>query len=268
MIIIIVSMCDLSIYHMILGKSATAEERFPYLKSEHLSEEERGMLIGRLVADSEDIRSKFSFLLIQTTKSFTSAKISLQYLKIVLEPYKISELNESDDDISKILLKAFHYCSLFSFKIVKDIINYLGTNDDKERLAEYETSFKDYCKRRLCEVPIEVLNPGGSRKKEETKSGKKETKLFYVKTDEIFDVPSEKIYVIQSDISKILDKPIHLKGIKEGCVELIFYLLHELDEIFPLNEKQMNLLKGIGVSRVYDEHKEYFSLSKGMSSFV
>ena len=216
--------------------------------------------MGRLVVDSEDIRSKFSSLLIQTTKSFISEKVSIRLLKIVLKPYKISKLNESDDDISKILLKAFDYCSLFSFKIVRDIIDHLGTNDDKERLAKYEASFKDYCKRRLCEVPTEVLNPGGSGEKKQTE--------LYVKMDEIFEVPLEKIYVIQSEISKILEKPIHLKGMKEGCVELIFYLLHELDEIFPLNEKQMNLLKGIGVLRVYDEHKEYFSLSKGMSSFI
>ena len=212
--------------------------------------------MGRLVVDSKDIRSKFSSLLIETTKSFTSEKVSIRFLKIVLKPYKISELNESDDEVSKILLKAFDYCSLFSFKIVRDIIDHLGTNDDKERLAKYEASFKDYCKRRLCEVPTEVLNPGGSGEE-------KQLTEFYVKTDKIFDVQLEEVCVIQSEISRILEKPIHLKGMKEGCVELIFYLLHELDEIFPLNEKQMNLLKGIGVSRVYDEHKEYFSVSKG-----
>ena len=247
---------------MILGKSATANEKFPYLKSEHLSEEERGMLMGRLIVDSENIRSKFSSLLFRTAESLSNEKVSVRFLKILLKPYKISELDESDDEVSQILLKAFEdtYCSLFSFKIVKDIIDHLGTNDDKERLAKYEASFKDYCKRRLCEVPTEVLNPGGSEEKKRTE--------LYVKTDEIFEVPLEKIYVIQSEISRILEKPIHLKGMKEGCVELIFYLFHELDEIFPLNEKQMNLLKGIGVSRVYDEHKEYFSVSKGMSSFV
>ena len=243
----------------IIGKSATAEERFPYLKSEHLSEEERGMLMGRLVVDSKDIRSKFSSLLFHTERSLTSEKVSIRSLKVLLLPYKIS-YNESDDEVSKILLKAFHYCSLFSFEIVKDIIDHLGTDDDKERLAKYEASFKDYCKRRLCEVPTEVLNPGGSGEKKQTE--------LYIKTDEIFEVPLEKIYVIQSEISKILEKPIHLKGMKDGCVELIFYLLHELDEIFPLNEKQMNLLKGIGVLKVYDEHKEYFSLSKGTSSFI
>ena len=216
--------------------------------------------MGRLIVDSKDIRSKFSSLLFHTERSLTSKKVSIQSLKVLLLPYKIS-YHESDDEVSKILLKAFHYCSLFSFEIVKDIIDHLGTNDDKERLAKYEASFKDYCKRRLCEVPTEILNPGGSGKK-------KQLTEFYVKTDKIFDVQLEEVCVIRSEISKILEKPIHLKSMKEGCVELIFYLLHELEEIFPLNEKQMNLLKGIGVLRVYDEHKEYFSLSKGMSSFI
>ena len=214
--------------------------------------------MGRLIADSEDIRSKFSSLLFRTAESLSNEKVSIRFLKILLKPYKISELDESDDEVSKILLKAFDntYCSLFSFKIVKDIINHLGTIDDKERLTEYEVSFKDYCKRRLCEVPTEVLNPGGT--------GEEKRTALYVKTDKIFDVPLEEICIIQSEISKILERPIHLKGMKEGCVKLIFYLLHELDEVFPLNEKQMNLLKGIGVLRVYDRHNEYFSLSKGI----
>ena len=179
--------------------------------------------------------------------------MSMQSLKVLLSPYKIS-YHESDDEVSKILLKAFHYCSLFNFQIVKDIIDHLGTNDDKERLAKYEASFKEYCKRRLCEVPNEVLNPGGSG----------EEKELCVKTDKIFDVPLEDVCIIQSEISKILERPIYLKNMKEGCVELVFYLIHELDEIFPLSKKQMNFLESIGVLRMYDEHNEYFSLSKGM----
>ena len=132
--------------------------------------------------------------------------MSPQYLKIILQPYKISELNESDDDVSKILLKAFHYCSLFSFKIIRDIIKHLGTNDDKERLAEYEASFKDYCKHRLCEVPTEALNPGGSGEEKRTE--------LYVMTDKIFNVPLEKVKIVQSEISGILEMPIHLIPMK------------------------------------------------------
>ena len=186
--------------HFIIGKYSAVEERFPYLKSEHLSEKEKSMLMGRLVMDSKDIRSKFSSLLFHTERSLTSVKVLIQSLKIVLKPYKISKLDESDDDISKILLKAFQHCSLFSFQIVRDIIDHLGTNDDKERLAEYEASFKDYCKRRLFEVPTEVLNPGESGEKKE----------FYVETDEIFNVQLEEVCVVQSEISRILEKPIHL----------------------------------------------------------
>ena len=241
-------------HFIILGKYSAVEEKFPYLKSVYLSEEERSMLMGRLVVDSKDIQSKFSSLLFHTERSLTSEKVSIRSLKVLLLPYKIS-YHESDDDVSKILLKAFRCCSLFSFQIVKDIIDHLGTSDDKERLAKYEAS---YCKHRLCEVPTEVLNPGGSG----------EEKQFFVKTDKIFDVQLEEVCVIQTEISRILEKPIHLKGMKEECVELIFYLLHELDEIFPLNEKQMNLLKGIGVLRVYDECKEYFSLSSNAGTTV
>ena len=199
-------------HFIILGEYSAVEEKFPYLKSVYLSEEERSMLMGRLIVDSKDIQSKFSSLLFHTERSLTSEKVSIRSLKVLLLPYKIS-YHESDDDVSKILLKAFQHCSLFSFQIVRDIIDHLGTSDDKERLAEYEASFKDYCKRRLCEVPSEVLNPGESGE-------------FYVETDEIFDIQLEEVCVIQSEISRILGRPIHLKGMKEGCV---FYLLHRLN---------------------------------------
>ena len=160
-------LCDLQpIHFIILGKCATAE-----------------------IVDSKDIRSKFSFLLFHTMRSLITEKVLIQDLKVLLLPYKTSELNESDDDVRKILLKAFHNCSFFSFKIVRDIIDHLGTNDDKERLAKYEESFKDYCKDG---VPTEV--------------------------------PLEEVCVIQSEISRILGKPIHLKGMNEGGIFYIFYI--------------------------------------------
>ena len=179
-------------HFIILGEYSAVEEKFPYLKSVYLSEEERSMLMGRLIVDSKDIQSKFSSLLFHTERSLTSEKVSIRSLKVLLLPYKIS-YHESDDDVSKILLKAFQHCSLFSFQIVRDIIDHLGTSDDKERLAKYEASFKDYCKRRLCEVPTEVLNPSGSG----------EEKQFFVKTDKIFDVQLEEVCYTNRNIKNI-----------------------------------------------------------------
>ena len=86
---------------------------------------------------------------------------------------------------------------------------------------------------------------------------------FCVKIDKTFNVPAEEVYEIAAELAIVLGKPIYLDGVEHGCVKLLCYVLHELDEIFPLNMKQVDRLKGIGVT-IYDCHHEYYSKSKGM----
>lgn len=237
----------------ISGDSTTAKERFPFLMGEHLSTEERNRLEGRLIMDSRNIRDEFASLLFETSGSLTSQKVPIDSLEILLKAYKIPELSECNK-VSKMFSKAMDHCWFFSFRILKKIIDKCGTTDDKNRLAEYESNFKEYCKRRLCEVPIDIINPAEKNK------GMK----FCVKTDKVFNVPAGEIYELQNELSNILGKPVYLNGIEDGCVKLDFYVLHELDKIFPLNEEQMDQLGGLGVVRVYDELHEYYPTSNGM----
>lgn len=208
--------------------------------------------------ESEDIRDEYAKLVTETTKSLTSTIKSIPILKIALEPYKISELNECDVEVSKILQKAFHHCWFFSFRILRVIIDQFGTSSDEERLEKYEKHFKVFCQRRLREVPIDALNP----------PGKSKGTTFYIKTDKTFDVPVGDIYKIQSELTRLLKKPVYLKSVEDGCIVLGFYILHKLIDIFPLSKEQKNQLKEIGVARVYDEDKEYYSLSKGTCKMI
>ena len=221
------------------------------LECEHLSQEEKDRLKARLSMESEDIQDEFALLISETEESLN--KITPRSLRILLKPYKIPKLSESDDEISKILDKAFDHCFFYSYRILKNIITRFGTPDDKDRLTTYEAKFKHYCERRLCEVPYIYA----------AAAEKNEGKVFYVKTDKVFDVPYKEILDIETKLSRILDKPIYLKDVEDGCVKLGFYVLHELDEIFPLNEEQMKQLEEIGVSRVYDQDHEYYSIFKG-----
>ena len=222
---------------------------FPYIKCENLSTKEMNKLKARLRVESKDIQDEFAHLLSETEESLNgNKKIILQPLRRLLKDYKILEINESDE-ISKILDKAFDHCHFHSFRILKRVINRFGTTEDKDRLATYEANFKQYCERRLSEVPIDAVA-----------TGKNESKKFYVKTDKVFDVPFKEIQDIEAELEKILSKPIYLRGVEHGCIKLCFYALHELDEIFPLSKEQMKLLKGIGVLSVYDQDHQYYSM--------
>ena len=165
--------------------------------------------------ESDDIRDEYAILVTETSKSLTSTIKSIPALKIALEPYRISELNECD--VEEILQKAFHHCWFFSFRILRMIIDQFGTSSDKERLEKYEKHFKEFCQRRLSEVPIDALNP----------PGKSKGTTFYIKTDKTFDVPVD-IYKIQSELTRLLKKPVYLRSVEDGCIVLGFYILHKL----------------------------------------
>ena len=202
--------------------------------------------MGRLEVESLDIRDKFGELLVKTTKSLSTNEISIDSLTVLLHTFKI-EITESDVEVGKLLSKAFKHCSFFSFRILKEVIQNFGSSNDKENLKSYESSFKTYCERRLNEVPINKRKPSMGHK-------------INIKTDRHFNVPAEEVYKLQYELEKILGKPIHLAAVEKGCVELIVYVLHELNEIFPLNEKQMDQLKELGVLKVYSDHEEYYSI--------
>ena len=222
------------------------KDNFPYLKIEHLDEEEKKRLMGRLEMESEEIRYKFVTVANQTIQSLTSTCNDISRLKMSLKFLKIPGINECDDKVGNILPKTFEHCSFFSFGILKSVISDFGTSHDKERLTEYESQFKAYCQRRLCEVPIGTENQSMQNK----------TKIC-IMTDNIFDVPAEEVYKLEPKLEKILGVPVYLRGVKPGSIILIFCTFHELDEIFLLNEEQMDQLKGIGVLKLF------YSKSKG-----
>ena len=222
------------------------KENFPYLKCENLSTEDMNRLKTRLSVKSEDIQDKFSVLLSKTVDSLNhNKKITLEPLRRLLQNHKIPKMNK----VSKTLKKAFDHCCFYSFRILKLVIDRFGTPEDKDRLAQYEEIFKQYCEGRLCEIPIDAVA-----------TGKTEEKIFYVKTDKVFTVPFKEILYTEAKLEKILNKPIYLKDVEHGCIKLCFYILHELDEIFPLKEVQMKELKGIGVLSVYDQDHQYYPM--------
>ena len=217
------------------------KDKFPYLKVDHLEEEEKKRLMGRLEMESEDIRYEFVSLVVRTIESLSINCRDISSLKTSLDILKIPGIEKCDDKVNELLSKTFKHCSFFSYGILKSVISNFGTSHDKERLTKYESKFKVYCQRRLCEVPVDTKDP----------SIQNETKI-YILTDNIFDVPAKKVYKLESKLKKILKVPVYLQQeMKPGSVALIFFTFHGLDEIFPLNEEQIDQLKGTGILKIF-----------------
>ena len=232
------------------------ERRFPFLKAEYLTKERRERLAWRLIIESEEIRSRFSVIVNHTYLGLQSNKISVDELKKSLSYslYQDELMKELHDvtDLNEAFVKAKKVWSFFDFETVKKIIKsfFIDDFDLQVELRSYESYFKIYCQRRLCDVPIDFL----LRDEVPTKITN-----VHVKVDETFNnIQLEKVKVIEQKLSHLLGTDLYLLDVKDGCKELIFNCFCKINAKFPLKEED---LLELGVLRLYDDTCEYFPAS-------
>ena len=159
--------------------------------------------------------------------------------------------------ISEAFEVLYDFWSFFDYKILGAIITSFCF-DLKPDLDEYVLKFKEYCNRRVCEVPDDSYS---------TKLSKSEQKKkLHIQIDQTFIKEVERLKMVDlkdlTDIlGKILDTDLRILKIRNGSIVLTFHCLHELDVLFPLSSKQEEELQEIGVVRIYSEEQEYYQQS-------
>ena len=228
-------------------------KKFPFLKSEDLRDEEMNELVSRLIAESEIIRKEFTFLVLKTEQSLDSKNIPVKKLILTLkninrEHSAIDKL-KSKSDICDAFIELTDHWSFFDFEILSLFIEVYCSNDPDltKCFNDYKLHFRQYCERRLYEVPIESFSAEVSQK---------EHTYLHVKLDEIFnkDIKQLKLKDIEQlnrSISHILKTSVRLVQIEEGCIELIYITLCEFDETFHLSDQQSHELKEMGIIKIY-----------------
>ena len=151
-----------------------------------------------------------------------------------------SENLENVTDLSEALIKLSGYWSFFDFELLHALIKGFCSEDLQQEFNNYELDFKHYCERRLCEVPADSFNAEVSQKKR-----------LHVKLDEVFDVKMEDIKRLNRKLSDMLQTKVRLLDIEEGCIELIYITLHEINMTFHLTGKQNEELMQMGVLKIY-----------------
>ena len=134
-------------------------------------------------------------------------------------------------DLSDALLILSDHWSFFDFELLRALIKGFCNKNVELMLEfnEYESNFKLYCERRLCEIPADSFNAGVSQKKRSH---------LHVKLDEVFNVKTKDIKRLNRKLSDMLQTNVRLLNIEEGCIELIYITLHEFDKTFRLTGKQ------------------------------
>ncbi len=132
------------------------------------------------------------------------------------------------------------YFSYFSYGLIEHLTDLLGSKEDKDNFTVYLKEFEEYARRRI-RYPTKF----GSGSRDDSTE-------MVVKLDSTYD-KCELLYLKQfeENLSKILKVDANrllLRGINEGCIQLVFEVpFFIIPDIFPLEPKQEAKLKDLGV---------------------
>ena len=250
------------------------ESKFPYLNTSGLSEEEREELKFRLREDFRNINRKYAKLTASLRRSLRGQNITpedladslmdlrgLQPIKNTSEESvgllqdRYSEIKSAKGVTEVFEILSADYCSFFNYEIVEFIVDLLGTESDKKKLADYESSLEDYCKRHVFECPC---------------YSSKSSKLpdLVLKLDEStigeFTLTSLRSFSNKvAQVLKVTKYALKVCGIKEGCLEITFQIPpHVKEAIFPLTSDQEVALHLLGVKKIVCDGKQFYLSSK------
>ena len=133
-----------------------------------------------------------------------------------------------------------HYHSFFNYYIVEHLIQYLGTDEDKQNMSSYKQSFAEYAKRRVYECPTEFgyENEGDC--------------TIIVKLDEHYDnCTLRQLELFKKSLCELLKlsrEALRLCRVEQGCYELTLQSPAFVREIvFPLSSEQEKALTELNV---------------------
>ena len=225
---------DSSDINLALPQSPSDSKRFPYLKSEGLTQGERERLIIRLTMGSDDLRKKFALVVDRARESLEKQKLTSKDLQVLIKhatKNKLYDVFKRKKTIHKLFLKMTDHWSFFDYEFLGLIIDRFCTELQAD-MARYEMEFKKYCQRRLCEIPADVF---------QTRPNEKNN--LYVKCDHYFDkITLKEAKELEERLAKLLDTELYLLRVEEGCVQLVFGSLCDPSTKFPLNQLQREQL--------------------------
>ena len=235
---------------------ADVKEKFPHLiKLDGMSEEEIDDLKERLVLESEEMRENFAVLVGKTISSCKQSSVGVSNLRAVLKNYSSEKVLESLDSGTdeNMWEKIADYWSFFDYKILSIIIKGLCKVhvDLLQDLDAYISDFKEYCKRRLCEVPVDSFSK---------EIQDKDHTYLNVKFD-----PPDGFFTSVANIarqnkllSRILETKVRLCKFEDGCINFVYISLCEFDSTFSLSDEQKQNLSTLGVLKMYSNTKVYY----------
>ena len=235
--------CSLMVYL----KNGCPKSRIPYLGMPvNLSVGDKRNLKYALNKDTRKLCESFRDLSDSTCESLITRDIKLDRLIRVAKNHDKSLQLSSVKSVDEAFTILAESVSFFNHKLLANIIEKLGDESDRQRLVKYSEEFNLYCKRKIFEV-----DPGtwaGSERFPDAPEGRK---LFaVVVSDFMVETLGDTELVLETlaDILDIQPAALHIHRIDKGSVILVFSVPSCIaDEIFPLPQEKISLLKAKGI---------------------
>ena len=134
---------------------------FPFLDTHKLTKDEMLIMHTKLMKEANDVIDKFNCLFYQMTKLIlTYDEMPNGKLREIANfvNHRLSIFSPSSHvDANAIIHCLKEASSVFNYHNVQRIMIEFGTDEDKESLIAYESSFKKFCDRSVFEVPVTVF---------------------------------------------------------------------------------------------------------------
>ena len=222
---------------------------------QQLSSSEQEELKETLEEDVRKMKRLFGSLVTQTCvsveerislRNFTGSILALGAYEPAPEERDRSLLDEHREEISRAttISEIFNilcaYWNYLSYEVLEYIINHYGTNDDIERLKRYDEKVREFCERRIFELPLPASGNGTG----DALSPRQEK--FVVKLNVREGITCEEVRQIRGRIARILCVKLAtliINRVDVGCVQLTFLIPKFVaQEIFPISEEQTSAL--------------------------
>ena len=236
------------------------EGRFPYLVTHDMSAEDRKWLECLLQSQTTEIICFFDDVATETLESFRKNRVSLDNIRMHvkhLQPLMKPANKHSFDwtTIDDCFACLANYWSWFNTRILQQLINHLGTKEDKERMADYREGRKDFLKRSIFRIPQDVF---GDKRDENSK--KLVLKLANTAGYNGNKTKATVLDQIRTLVCETFPNQTHVEllKVKDGCLELTFQIP---DQGVPhLSKKQKRKLAQKGVLSLTIEDEVYFQV--------
>ena len=235
---------------------------FPYLELSKLDQHEREDLIQLLSKETKEIIICFTNLIDSTCFSLNERGVTTQELAhrvlelgvysspiVVQKPLMSEERTElmKSKTIAGSFLVLQPHMSFFNFDLLKHIIDgkSTGSDEDRKKLVDYEKKFKQYCTRRIVEVPRGAIGLSST-----DLSKKQPFSMLVHKGNPLSELSLEDIKTTKRDIATLLgvkSSTLYLHKIDEGSLILVFSVPEFVArKLFPLSPAQRDTLKENG----------------------